>query len=83
MNSGGIGFGDNRTIYGDSMLSTRYGYRALPSIHIIVRDGQVTLAGVVANQADKDLINVRANSVPNVLGWQTIFTSKAGRDNGA
>ena len=25
-----------RAIYGDASLSTRYGYRALPSIHIIV-----------------------------------------------
>jgi len=56
-----------RAIYGDPSLSTRYGYRALPSIHIIVRNGSVTLEGVVANQADKDLINIRANAVPNVF----------------
>ena len=29
--------------------------------------GSVTLEGVVANQGDKDLINIRANSVPNVF----------------
>jgi hyperosmotically inducible protein len=34
-----------RAIYGDPSLSTRYGFRALPSIHIIVKNGQVTLAG--------------------------------------
>jgi hyperosmotically inducible protein len=56
-----------RTIYGDPSLSIRYGYRALPSIHIIVANGHLTLEGVVANQADKDLINVRANSIPNVF----------------
>lgn len=56
-----------RAIYGDSVLSTRYGYRALPSIHIIVKNGNVTLEGVVANQGDKNLINVRANGVPNVF----------------
>ena len=56
-----------RAIYGDASLSTRYGYRALPSIHIIVKNGNVTLEGVVANQADKDLINIRANGVPNVF----------------
>ncbi len=56
-----------RTIYGDPMLSTRYGYRALPSIHIIVKNGKLTLEGVVANQADKDLIGIRANSIPNVF----------------
>jgi hyperosmotically inducible protein len=56
-----------RAIYGDPELSTRYGYRALPSIHIIVKNGSVTLEGVVANQFDKNLINVRANAVPNVF----------------
>jgi hyperosmotically inducible periplasmic protein len=56
-----------RTIYGDPALSDRYGFRAVPSIHIIVKNGHVTLEGVVANQMDKNLINIRANSVPNVF----------------
>src|SRR5580704_11041363 len=56
-----------RAIYGDPVLSTRYGYRALPSIHIIVKNGHVTLEGVVANEADKNIVNVRANGVPNVF----------------
>src|SRR5947208_6027407 len=56
-----------RAIYGDPALGTRYGYRALPSIHIVVENGHVTLEGVVANQFDKNLINVRANTVPNVF----------------
>src|SRR5579862_9573844 len=56
-----------RAIYGDPSISMRYGYRALPSIHIMVKNGNVTLEGVVANQGDKDLINIRANSVPNVF----------------
>ena len=56
-----------RAIYGDPALSDRYGYRALPSIHIIVKNGHVTLEGVVANQFDKNLINTKANVVPNVF----------------
>src|SRR3984957_8865876 len=56
-----------RAIYGDSVLSTRYGFQAIPSIHIIVKNGNVNLEGVVANQGDKDLINIRANGVPNVF----------------
>jgi hyperosmotically inducible protein len=56
-----------RAIYGDPQIGTRYGYQALPSIHIIVENGNVTLEGVVANQFDKNLINIRANSVPNVF----------------
>ena len=62
-----IRMAEYRAIYGDPMLSTRYGYRALPSIHIIVKNGHVTLEGVVANEGGKNLVNVRANSVPNVF----------------
>lgn len=56
-----------RVIYGDPTISDRYGYRALPSIHIIVKNGDLTLEGVVANEGDKNLINVRANGIPNVF----------------
>jgi len=62
-----IRLAEYRTIYGDPALSTRYGFRALPSIHIIVKNGHVTLEGVVSNEGDKNLINVRANGVPNVF----------------
>lgn len=57
-----------RAIYGDPALSDRYGYRAVPSIHIIVKNGHVTLEGVVTNQMDKNLINIKANGVPGVFG---------------
>jgi hyperosmotically inducible protein len=56
-----------RAIYGDPQIGDRYGHRALPSIHIIVKNGNVTLEGVVANEGDKNLINIRANSVPGVF----------------
>ncbi len=56
-----------QTIYGDPQIGTRYGNRALPSIHIIVKNGHVRLDGIVANTFDKNLIGVRANSVPNVF----------------
>src|ERR1700704_1390842 len=62
-----IRMAEYRAIYGDPVLSTRYGFRALPSIHIIVKNGHVTLEGVVANQADKDIANIRANSVSGVF----------------
>ena len=54
-------------IYGDAQIGTRYGYQALPSIHIIVDNGHVTLEGVVDNQFDDTLIRTRANQVPNVF----------------
>lgn len=56
-----------RAIYGDPVLSTRYGFQALPSIHIIVKNGHVRLEGVVANASDKNIVGVRANGVPNVF----------------
>lgn len=56
-----------RAIYGDPALSDRYGFRAVPSIHIIVKNGRVTLEGVVANRADKTIINAKANHVPGVF----------------
>ena len=59
-----------RAIYGDPALGDRYGNQALPPIHIIVKNGNVTLEGVVANQFDKNLINVRSNAVPNVFKVQ-------------
>lgn len=56
-----------RAIYGDPSLATRYAFRALPSIHIIVKNGRVRLEGVVANEGDKNMVNIRANGVPNVF----------------
>jgi hyperosmotically inducible protein len=55
-----------RALYGDSALS-RYGMSALPSIHIIVKNGNVTLEGVVDSESDKNLANLRASGVPNVF----------------
>lgn len=56
-----------QTIYGDPRIGTRYGNQALPSIHIIVKNGNVRLEGLVANEFDKNLINIKARSVPNVF----------------
>lgn len=56
-----------RAIYNDPTISVRYAYRATPPIHIIVKNGHVRLEGVVASQADKDLIGVRVNSVPGAF----------------
>jgi BON domain len=56
-----------RAIYGDADIGTRYGFQALPSIHIIVDNGHVTLTGVVDNNFDDTIIRMRANQVPNVF----------------
>ena len=55
-----------RAIYGDPGLS-RYSIQAVPSIHIIVKNGNVTLEGVVDNESDKNLAGLRANGVPNAF----------------
>ena len=55
-----------RAIYSDAGLF-RYGTSSVPSIHLIVKNGNVTLEGVVDNEADKNLANLRANQVPNVF----------------
>ena len=55
-----------RAIFGYAPLQ-RYGMGALPSIHIIVKNGNVTLKGVVSSQTDKQLAYIRANGVPGVF----------------
>jgi hyperosmotically inducible periplasmic protein len=55
-----------RAIYGEPGLS-RYAESAVPSIHIIVKNGNVTLEGVVDSESDKNLAGLRANQVPNVF----------------
>jgi hyperosmotically inducible protein len=56
-----------RAIYGQPGIDTRYGVAAVPSIHIIVKNGNVTLEGVVANEMDKQLVVMAANRVPGVF----------------
>ena len=51
-----------RAIYGYGPLQ-RYGLGANPSIRIIVKNGNVSLQGVVATEMDKTLAFVRANGV--------------------
>lgn len=45
----------------------RYGFQPNPSIHIIVKNGNVTLMGIVANNMDRNLAGITANSVPGVF----------------
>lgn len=54
-----------RTIYSGPLQ--RYSLGAVPSIHIIVKNGHVILEGVVDNEMDRNIANIRANQVPNVF----------------
>ncbi|HYO80204.1 MAG TPA: BON domain-containing protein [Bryobacteraceae bacterium] len=55
-----------RAIYGHTALN-RYALNAVPPIHIIVKNGQVTLEGVVANEGDRNIANLQANGVSGVF----------------
>lgn len=64
------------TIFNFDSPSYRYGLGAVPSIHIIVKNGHVTLKGVVDNEADKNFANVKANGVSGVLSVRNELTVK-------
>jgi hyperosmotically inducible periplasmic protein len=51
-----------RQIYGFGSLS-RYSQGVVPSIRIIVKNGHITLQGVVANEGDRTIAGLRANGV--------------------
>ena len=55
-----------RAIYSNDVLS-QYALRAVPPLHIIVDNGNVTLEGVVARQMDKQIAEMQAKSVPGVF----------------
>jgi hyperosmotically inducible protein len=55
-----------RSIYSQPGLD-RYAMGAIPGIHIIVDNGNVTLEGVVMNEMDKNLAFMRANGVSGVF----------------
>jgi hyperosmotically inducible protein len=55
-----------RRIFSGDTLG-RYAMGAVPSIHIIVNNGHVTLEGTVMNQMDANIARIRANEVPGVF----------------
>lgn len=73
----GIRRAELRAIYGFPALRM-YAYAPNSPIHIIVKNGHVTLEGVVSNEGDKNLIGLRANTVPDVFS----VTNNLRVDNG-
>lgn len=55
-----------RAVYGQSSLN-RYAMQAVPPIHIIVRNGNVRLEGIVSNEGDKNIAGIQANGVSGVF----------------
>jgi hyperosmotically inducible protein len=61
-----IRLAEYRAIYGFPALN-RYAMGVLPPIHIIVDHGRVTLEGTVDSEADKNIAEIQAKSVPGVF----------------
>jgi len=55
-----------RAIYGEPSLQ-KYDLGTIKPIRIIVKNGHVDLEGVVDNEGDKNLANIRANGVSGVF----------------
>jgi hyperosmotically inducible periplasmic protein len=55
-----------RQIYSQPGLQ-RYQMGAVPPIHIIVKNGNITLVGVVDSETDKNMANIAANGVPGAF----------------
>jgi len=65
-NDDNLRLAEYRAIYGHPELN-RYALQAVPSIHIIVKNGNVTLEGVAANEQDKNIAGIQANTVSGVF----------------
>jgi hyperosmotically inducible periplasmic protein len=55
-----------QAIYGFAPLQ-KYALGVIKPIRIIVKNGHVTLEGVVDNEGDKDMAGIRANGVPGIF----------------
>jgi hyperosmotically inducible protein len=55
-----------RAVFSQADLG-RYTLGAIPPVHIIVKNGHVSLEGVVMNQMDKNTAGIVANTVPGVF----------------
>lgn len=55
-----------RAIYGYPALQ-RYQLGSIAPIRIIVKNGNITLEGVVLNEGDKNIAGIRANGVPGAF----------------
>ncbi len=55
-----------RTVFSHGDLG-RYTMGAIPQVHIIVKNGHVSLEGTVMNQMDKTMAGIVANTVPGVF----------------
>jgi hyperosmotically inducible protein len=65
-NDDSIRRGVYRALYGNSVLS-QYALQAVPPMHIIVKNGNITLIGSVGSDMDKTIAGTQANTVPGAF----------------
>ncbi len=56
-----------RELFNTNSPLFRYGQQSVPPIHIIIKNGRLTLKGVVASKGDSDVANIKARSVPGLF----------------
>ncbi len=56
-----------RALFNSGSPLFRYGQGVVPSIHIIIKNGRLTLKGVVSSKSDSSLANVRASGVSGLF----------------
>jgi hyperosmotically inducible protein len=67
-----------RNIYRTDALD-RYGFGSQPSIRIIVKNGRVTLEGVVDNESDKSIAGLKAREINGVFEVKNNLTVSRSR----
>lgn len=68
-----------RTLFSNPMLS-RYSWGALPSLHLIVEHGNLTLYGTVASEAERNVAGILAGGIPGVFTVKNEITVQAPRE---
>jgi len=53
---------------------------AVPPMHIVVKNGHITLVGIVATEADQDLAGLAASGVPLSFGVSNNLGVEKGED---
>jgi osmotically-inducible protein OsmY len=56
-----------RVLFNSNSPLFRYSLGSVPPIHIIVKNGNVTLKGVVSNRSDSNIANIKTNGVSGVF----------------
>ena len=66
-----------RTLYASNSPLSRYGWGSVPQIHILVKNGNVTLAGVVDRETDKTIATLLVKTVPGIFSVTNDLRSNA------